>query len=92
MSFSDILTLTSKVTIAQLLTRDDFSKRMKDESAIYLHECLYPLMQAWDSVEIKADIELGGTEQLFSPCLEPELLQHLIGHFPEESHAAVPWE
>jgi len=73
MSFSDILTLTSKVTIAQLLTRDDFSKRMKDESAIYLHECLYPLMQAWDSVEIKADIELGGTEQLFSFMLAREL-------------------
>ena len=73
MSFSDILTLTSKVTVAQLLTRDDFSKRMKDESAIYLHECLYPIMQAWDSVEIKADIELGGTEQLFSFMLAREL-------------------
>jgi tyrosyl-tRNA synthetase len=73
MSFSDILTLTSKVTIAQLLTRDDFSKRMKAESAIYLHECLYPIMQAWDSVEIKADVELGGTEQLFSFMLAREL-------------------
>jgi tyrosyl-tRNA synthetase len=61
------------VTIAQLLTRDDFSNRMKSESAIYLHECLYPLMQAWDSVEIKADIELGGTEQLFSFMLAREL-------------------
>ena len=66
MNFADILELCSKVTIAQMLTRDDFSKRFKNEQAIYLHECLYPLMQAWDSVMIKADIELGGTEQLYS--------------------------
>lgn len=73
MNFSEILTMCSKVTIAQLLTRDDFSKRMKDESPIYLHECLYPLMQAWDSVEIKADVELGGTEQLYSFMLARDL-------------------
>ena len=66
MSFLDILELCSKVTLAQLLTRDDFSKRFKAESPIYLHECLYPVMQAWDSVKVKADIELGGTEQLYS--------------------------
>jgi len=66
MSFADILQLCGKVTIAQLLTRDDFAKRMKAETPIYLHECLYPIMQAWDSVKIKADIELGGTEQLYS--------------------------
>lgn len=84
MSFADILELTSKVTVAQLLTRDDFSKRFKSESAIYLHECLYPVMQAWDSVEIKADIELGGTEQLYSFMLARDLqrqqdLQQQIG-------------
>ncbi len=73
MSFTDILELCSKVTIAQLLTRDDFSKRFKDESAIYLHECLYPIMQAWDSVKIQADIELGGTEQLYSFMLARDL-------------------
>ncbi|MBL4886105.1 MAG: tyrosine--tRNA ligase, partial [Planctomycetaceae bacterium] len=64
MDFARILELCSKVTVAQLLTRDDFSKRFADEKPIYLHECLYPLMQGWDSVEIKSDIELGGTEQL----------------------------
>lgn len=66
MSFLDILNLTSKMTVARLLERDDFTKRMRDEKPIYLHECLYPLMQGWDSVEVRADVELGGTEQLFS--------------------------
>ncbi|MEE3367194.1 MAG: tyrosine--tRNA ligase, partial [Planctomycetota bacterium] len=47
MTFQETLELTSKVTVAQLLTRDDFSKRYKAESPIYLHECLYPIMQAW---------------------------------------------
>ena len=73
MSFADILNLCGKVTVAQLLTRDDFTKRMKAETPIYLHECLYPLMQAWDSVQIKADIELGGTEQLYSFMLARDL-------------------
>ncbi|QDT38425.1 tyrosine--tRNA ligase [Stratiformator vulcanicus] len=73
MSFADILNLTSKVTVAQLLTRDDFAKRMKAESPIFLHECLYPIMQAWDSVMIHADIELGGTEQLYSFMLARDL-------------------
>lgn len=73
MSFADVLSLCGKVTVAQLLTRDDFSKRMKAETPIYLHECLYPLMQAWDSVQIKADIELGGTEQLYSFMLARDL-------------------
>ncbi len=73
MSFSDLLELCSKVTVAQMLTRDDFSKRYKNEQAIYLHECLYPLMQAWDSVKIAADVELGGTEQLYSFMLARDL-------------------
>ncbi|MGH7200942.1 MAG: tyrosine--tRNA ligase, partial [Planctomycetaceae bacterium] len=73
MNFADILQLTSKVTVAQLLTRDDFSKRYKEEKPIYLHECLYPVMQGWDSVEIKADVELGGTEQLYSFMLARDL-------------------
>ena len=73
MSFQETLELTSKVTVAQLLTRDDFSKRYKSESPIYLHECLYPIMQAWDSVKVSADIELGGTEQLYSFMLARDL-------------------
>jgi tyrosyl-tRNA synthetase len=73
MSFLDILELCSKVTVAQLLTREDFAKRYQAEQAIFLHECLYPIMQAWDSVKIKADIELGGTEQLYSFMLARDL-------------------
>ena len=73
MSFLDVLELCSKVTVAQLLTRDDFANRYKAEQAIFLHECLYPIMQAWDSVKIRADIELGGTEQLYSFMLARDL-------------------
>ncbi len=73
MGLPEILNLCGKVTVAQLLTRDDFAKRYKDEKPIFLHECLYPVMQAWDSVEIKSDIELGGTEQLYSFMLARDL-------------------
>jgi tyrosyl-tRNA synthetase len=73
MSFAEILELCSKVTVAQLLTRDDFAKRFANDQPISLHECLYPIMQAWDSVKIKADIELGGTEQLYSFMLARDL-------------------
>ncbi len=73
MSFAEILQLCGKVTVAQLLTRDDFAKRFAAETPIFLHECLYPVMQAWDSVVIKSDIELGGTEQLYSFMLARDL-------------------
>ena len=73
MSFADILQLCGKITVAQLLTRDDFAKRYATQSPIYLHECLYPMMQAWDSVMIQSDIELGGTEQLYSFMLARDL-------------------
>jgi tyrosyl-tRNA synthetase len=73
MSFAELLELCGKVTIAQLLTRDDFAKRMATESPIFLHECLYPVMQAWDSVMVRADVELGGTEQLYSFMLARDL-------------------
>lgn len=73
MSFAELLELCGKVTVAQLLTRDDFAKRMQSESPIFLHECLYPVMQAWDSVMVRADVELGGTEQLYSFMLARDL-------------------
>ncbi|MBL8818213.1 MAG: tyrosine--tRNA ligase [Planctomyces sp.] len=73
MAFIDILSLCSRVTVAQLLTREDFAKRYREERAIFLHECLYPVMQAWDSVEIRSDVELGGTEQLYSFMLARDL-------------------
>ena len=60
--FLDVVALTSKITMQRMLERDDFTKRLKEGTPIYLHECLYPLMQGWDSVEIKADVELGGVQ------------------------------
>ncbi|MBI1348953.1 tyrosine--tRNA ligase [bacterium] len=73
MGLAEILRLCGQVTIAQLLTRDDFAKRYAAATPIFLHECLYPVMQAFDSVCIGADIELGGTEQLYSFMLARDL-------------------
>ncbi|MCE2502821.1 MAG: tyrosine--tRNA ligase [Chlorobi bacterium] len=66
MSFANVITLASKYTVSQILERDDFSKRFKAEVPISLHELLYPLVQAMDSVAIKSDVELGGTDQKFN--------------------------
>lgn len=66
MTFADILRLFSRVTIAQMLTRKDFADRFAEEKEIRLHELVYPCMQGWDSVEVEADVELGGTDQLFN--------------------------
>ena len=74
-SFLDVLDLCRRMTLGQISAREDFAKRIKDEKPVYLHECLYPLMQGWDSVEIKADVELGGTEQLFSLLVARNLQQ-----------------
>lgn len=66
MSFVDVLKLTSRFTVARILERDDFSIRFKAGEPISVHELLYPLMQAYDSVVIRADIEIGATEQKFN--------------------------
>ena len=66
MDLSDILKLTSRYTVAQMLERDDFAKRYAENRAIALSELMYPLMQGYDSVAIEADVELGGTDQLFN--------------------------
>jgi tyrosyl-tRNA synthetase len=81
-TFLDLLSLTSKITMQRMLERDDFTKRLKDQTPIYLHECLYPLMQGHDSVEIRADVELGGTEQLFSLMVGRDL-QRDAGQEPQ---------
>ena len=62
----DIIKLTSKYTVARILERDDFSNRLKNGQPISLHELLYPIMQAYDSVALEADVELGGTDQKFN--------------------------
>ena len=74
-AFLDVLNLMRHMTLGQITAREDFAKRMAAEKPVYLHECLYPLMQGWDSVEIKADVELGGTEQLFSLLVARDLQQ-----------------
>jgi tyrosyl-tRNA synthetase len=66
MNFEEVIRLASKVTVAQIMTREDFSNRFAAGTPISLHELLYPLVQAQDSVAIKADVELGGTDQLFN--------------------------
>jgi len=73
--FEMILRLTSQFTVARILERDDFAKRYRDQKAISLHEFLYPVMQAYDSVAINADIELGGTDQLFNLLAGRELME-----------------
>jgi tyrosyl-tRNA synthetase len=74
-SFLEILDLTRRMTLGQITAREDFANRIAAEKPVYLHECLYPLMQGWDSVEIRADVELGGTEQLFSLLVARDLQQ-----------------
>ncbi len=73
MGLNELLQLTAQVTVAQILTRDDFSKRYNDNTPISLHEFLYPLMQAYDSVMVRADLELGGTDQRFNNLLGREM-------------------
>jgi tyrosyl-tRNA synthetase len=65
-SAADFVKLTSRVTVKQILERDDFEKRMAEEKPISLHELLYPLVQGYDSVALEADVELGGTDQKFN--------------------------
>jgi len=69
MSFTELLKLSAQVTVAQMMTRDDFAKRYAEGRPISIHEFFYPLMQAYDSVAIDADIELGGTDQRFNTLL-----------------------
>lgn len=66
MSFEDVLRLNARVTMQQMLQRDDFKKRIAEGQEVRLHEIQYPIVQGWDSVEVRADVELGGTDQLFN--------------------------
>lgn len=66
MNYEEILKLNSRVTLQQMLQREDFRNRIEQGQEVRLHELQYPIMQGWDSVEIRADVELGGTDQLFN--------------------------
>src|SRR5256884_2535267 len=73
--FAEVLRLTRAVTVARILERDDFAKRFAAQQAISVSELLYPLMQAYDSVAIEADVELGGTDQLYNPLNRRDVMQ-----------------
>ncbi|MFH1690871.1 MAG: tyrosine--tRNA ligase [Candidatus Eisenbacteria bacterium] len=75
MSFADVMELAGKYTVARILERDDFSQRLKNEQPISIHELFYPLMQGYDSVMIKSDVELGATEQKFNCLVGRELMR-----------------
>jgi tyrosyl-tRNA synthetase len=82
MSFAGVIRLTSQYTVSRLLERDDFAKRFEAQQPISVHELLYPLMQGHDSVEIRADLEIGATEQKFNLVVGREL-QRLAGQEPQ---------
>jgi tyrosyl-tRNA synthetase len=82
MRFMDVMRLASEYTVARMLERDDFSKRFADRQPISIHELFYPLMQGYDSVAIRSDVELGGTEQKFN-LLVGRALQELHGLPPQ---------
>ncbi|MCD6449094.1 MAG: tyrosine--tRNA ligase [Thermotogaceae bacterium] len=75
MRFADVIKLASKYTVARMLERDDFSKRFKEGVPISIAEFLYPLAQAMDSVAVKADVELGGTDQLFNLLVGRKIME-----------------
>lgn len=78
LTFKEILQLLSKVTVAQLMHRNDFNKRFTENTPIAMHELMYPILQGFDSVQIKADVEMGGTDQLFN-CTMGRQLQEAHG-------------
>jgi tyrosyl-tRNA synthetase len=80
---ADVLRLTSKFTVAQFLAREDFNKRFNEQKPIAITELLYPLMQAYDSVAVQADVELGGTDQKFNFLVGREL-QSMMGQRPQQ--------
>ena len=73
LTYEDILRLNSRVTLQQMLQREDFRNRIEAGQEIRLHELQYPVMQGWDSVEIRADVEIGGTDQLFNMLVGRDL-------------------
>ncbi len=88
LTFADLIKYAAHFTVARILERDDFSKRFKAGTEIFLHEMLYPLMQAYDSVAIKASVEVGGTDQTFNMLAGREL-QKKLG-LPEQAVITCP--
>ncbi len=82
MNFNDVIALCSRYTVARIMERDDFTKRFTSGISIGVHEFLYPLMQGWDSVNLEADLEMGGTDQKFNNLVGREL-QTQVGQEPQ---------
>jgi len=85
---AEFIKLTSSQTVARMLERDDFSKRFKSQLPISIHEFMYPLLQGYDSVQLQADVELGGTDQKFNLLMGREVQKH-YGK-PQQSVLTVP--
>ncbi len=85
MSASDLIKLASKYTVARMLERDDFAKRFKEQRPIHIHEFIYPLLQGYDSVVLKADVELGGTDQKFNLLIG----RHLQREYGQEEQTCI---
>ena len=82
LSFGDLIHLASQISVAQIIERDDFKNRLDSGQELSLHELLYPLMQAYDSVALEADVEFGGTDQLFN-LMAGRALQKKLGQKPQ---------
>lgn len=82
LSFSEVIQIMSNVTVAQLMQRNDFNKRFTENTPIAMHELVYPILQGFDSVKINADIEMGGTDQLFN-CTMGRQLQETFKKSPQ---------
>jgi tyrosyl-tRNA synthetase len=83
MRLEDVVQLTSRYTVARMLARDDFAKRMKEGRPVGMHELLYPLLQAYDSVAVRSDLELGGTDQTFNLLVGRDI-QEAYGQPPQD--------
>lgn len=88
MSFPEVIQLMSKVTVAQLMHRNDFNKRFTENTPIAMHELVYPILQGFDSVQIECDIEMGGTDQLFN-CTMGRQLQE-VHQMPAQTVICMP--
>lgn len=85
MSFEDVIRLCSRYTVARILERDDFTKRLKEERPVAMHEILYPLCQGYDSVAVESDVELGGNDQKFNNLVG----RNLMGQFGQDAQVVM---
>ena len=90
MTFEDVLRLNSRVTMQQMLQREDFRTRIDKGQEVRLHEIQYPIVQGWDSVEVRADVEIGGSDQLFNILVGKRFAERRGPTSPDRPHHASP--